>query len=113
MRWLLGFLFIAHGVAHLPGFLVDWRLRELPELPYRTTLLGGALNIGDAGMRVVGLLWLLAASWCVTAGVLGRWGLGWGVIALSTLLCVAAWPDTRWGLAMNGALALLLVYLTR
>lgn len=32
MRFALALLFLAHGVAHLPGFLVAWRLRVLPEL---------------------------------------------------------------------------------
>jgi len=36
---------------------------------YKTTLLSGNLDMGDAGIRMVGLLWLLAAVGFVVAGV--------------------------------------------
>jgi hypothetical protein len=34
MRIVLAALLLAHGVAHLPGFLVSWQLRSFPEMPY-------------------------------------------------------------------------------
>ena len=33
MRLILSFLLLAHGVAHLPGFLVAWNLASFPDLP--------------------------------------------------------------------------------
>ena len=59
-RWLtiltfvvgLAFLLFAHGVAHVVGFLIYWRL--IPEgqsWTYKTTLLGGLVDVGDAGIR--------------------------------------------------------------
>jgi hypothetical protein len=54
MRWLVGFLMMGHGVAHLPGFLVSWQLATLPDLPYSTTLFAGRLDVGDAGTRILG-----------------------------------------------------------
>ncbi len=58
MRYVIAVLMLAHAVAHLPGFLVSWQLRAFPEMPFRTTVLGGLLDVGDTGMRIVGLGWL-------------------------------------------------------
>ena len=40
MRAALAVLMALHAMAHLPGVIVDWRLSSLPELPYRTSVLG-------------------------------------------------------------------------
>src|SRR5881296_4556674 len=61
MRIVVAALLIIHGVAHLPGFVVSWRLAAPREMPYKTTLFAGLVNVGDAGIRVVGMLWLMAA----------------------------------------------------
>ena len=53
MRIALGIFLILHGVAHLPGFVVPWRLANIKDVPYKTTLLSGRFDIGDAG---IGLL---------------------------------------------------------
>ena len=66
LRWALALLLVGHGLAHLPGFLVAWRLRELPMLPYTTTILGGHFDVGALGARLLGLGWLLAGLLCVT-----------------------------------------------
>jgi hypothetical protein len=47
MRIVLALLLLAHGVAHLPGFLVSWQLRSFPEMPYRTAFLGGSVDVGE------------------------------------------------------------------
>ena len=54
MRFALAALLIAHGVAHLVGFLVPWKLLSTAEVPYRTTVLGGLIEVGDAGARALG-----------------------------------------------------------
>jgi hypothetical protein len=36
MRFALAALLIVHGVAHLVGFVVPWRLVASPEVPCRT-----------------------------------------------------------------------------
>ena len=60
----------AHGIAHLLGFLSAWRLGEFPDVPYSTWILNGAVDVGDAGIRLVGLLWLVAAAAFVGAAAL-------------------------------------------
>jgi len=114
MRFVIAFLLVAHGIAHLVGFISSWKLATLAELPYKTTVFSGPLDMGDAGIRIIGLLWLLAAlAFLVTAIALVT-ATGWAgrlmlvAIIASTLLCVAGWPDARMGLAVNVGLAVVL-----
>ena len=55
MRSALAALLIAHGVAHLVRFVVPWKLLSTVEMPYRTTILGGVTDVGDAGARALGV----------------------------------------------------------
>lgn len=114
MRYVLALLFLAHGVAHLPGFLVAWRLRVVPELPHTTTVLDGSLDIGEAGMRVLGLAWLACAVACAAVAVAAIARAPWwtngalAVVAASIVLCLLGWPAARLGLLMNAILVALL-----
>ena len=115
MRFVLGFFLLAHGVAHLVGFVSSWKLATLAELPYKTTLFAGRINVGDVGIRVMGTLWLLtalafvvaASAVVMTADWAGRLMLAAAVASL--MLCVAGWPDARIGVAVDVGLVLLLV----
>ncbi|HKT80724.1 MAG TPA: hypothetical protein VJP86_10930 [Vicinamibacterales bacterium] len=115
MRLLLAAFLLIHGIAHLPGFLVDWQLRSLPELPYRTTIFAGSVEVGTAGIRAIGLAWLLAAvAFALAAlGLVMRWGswqsVAYTAIAASVFLTVAAWPEARLGLFANVVLMLLIL----
>jgi len=78
-----------HGVVHLLGTAVYLELTEVAEFPYKTTLLGGSVDVGVAGMQVFGLFWALAALGFVAAAgaLLADWA-HWrlllvGVAALS------------------------------
>jgi len=114
MRLVFAFLLLAHSIAHLPGFLVAWRLFDFQELPYRTTILGASLDVGATGIRVVGAAWLLTslALAGLAVAVAARGG-HWQevlpvVLAISTLLCVMGWPDARIGVIANLVLGMLL-----
>jgi hypothetical protein len=83
-------------------------------MPYKTTLLNGAVDAGPVGARVIGLLWLLAGLGCVASAVAALRGIpGWppfalGVVGLSLALSVLGWPDSSMGLVVNlGLLAIL------
>lgn len=114
MRLVLAFLLVAHGVAHLPGFLVAWGLASFPELPYRTTVFG-TLDIGGLGARAIGVGWLvLALSFVALAAVVAmEVELPAALLPLalggSALLCVADWPEARFGFVANTVIAALLV----
>ena len=116
MRLAFALFLLVHGIAHLPGFVVPWRLATLTDMPYKTTLLNGAVDAGPAGARFIGLLWLLAGLGCIATAVAALRGVpGWptfalGALVLSLVLCALGWPDSRMGFGINlGLLAILLL----
>jgi hypothetical protein len=109
MRFAFAALLIAHGIAHLVGFAVPWKLLSSAEVPYRTTILGGAIDVGHTGARALGVLWLIAAlAFVLLAGAaLAGWNVRFwtfATLSLSIALCVAGWPDARIGLGVNAVL---------
>ncbi len=110
MHIILALLLFGHGFAHLPGFLVSWKLMTLKEMPYKTTILAGNLHVGDLGMRVFGFLWLgVAGAFAACSIGVGARLPWWQSAALITslfslLLCIAGWPDARLGVIINIAL---------
>lgn len=112
MRLLLGLLLIVHGIAHLVGFVVPWRLVTAPDVPYRTTILGGWVDVGEIGVRSVGVVWLLLALALVVVGIallVGIWSypVAMWVLVLSLVMCVIGLPDARIGLVLNIVLLIL------
>ena len=108
-RIALSLLIIAHGVAHVVGFVVPWKLMSASEVPYSTTALGGAVDVGDAGARALGVAWLLVALTFVLLGcaMIAGWNVrtwAFRVLAASVVLCVLGWPEARIGLAVNALL---------
>jgi hypothetical protein len=78
-------------------------------------ILSGHLDLGDAGIKAIGLLWLTLAIACVViaGGLLARtsWWLSalLPLLAISALLCALQWSDARVGLLANAIILLLLV----
>jgi hypothetical protein len=87
MRIVVAIFFIVHGIAHLPGLAVPWRLAILGEMPYSSTIPIGAFDVGSLGIRLVGILWLLA-------------GLGFVVTAAAAFLSTPAWPIVALGVTL-------------
>ena len=114
MRIALAMLMVVHGLAHSVGFVGAWHIG--PEsVPYKTTVLAGRLDLGHAGIRVVGTLWLAAAIAFVLAAIAAVMGVAWWpqlalfVALVSALLSAAELPEARLGLAINvGIIAVLL-----
>ena len=115
MRLVAAVVMFVHGVAHLPGFLVSWRLASFDELPYRTTILAGRLDLGDHGIQIVGILWAALAFTFLAAGAAAFLRLPWwgpvaqAAVALSLVLCAIGWPETRIGVLVNIALGIWLL----
>ena len=113
MRVLLGGTLLVHGVAHLVGFVVPWRIVTSSEVPYRTTLLGA--DIGRTGVRALGLAWLLVSVLFVVlgAGVLrhGAWHYEaiLRLVGVSVVLCLLGLPESRPGLLANASIGALLL----
>lgn len=104
---LVAAVLVLHGIAHIVGFVAPWRLVEMTELPYKTTVLGGAIDLGDKGIRVVGVIWLIALIAFIAAAMGLLQGAEWwqtpafAAIALSTVLTLSEWPRTRAGTLVN------------
>ena len=115
MHIALAVILFGHGFAHLVGFVVPWRIATLKEMPYKTTVLADSVNVGDLGIRVMGILWLIAAlAFAVSSiGVLARlsWWLPVTVIVavFSFFLCIIGWPDSRIGVFINVAIVAFLL----
>jgi hypothetical protein len=107
MRIAVGVYLLVHGVCHLVGFLVPWRLITSKEEPYKTTLLAGAIEVGPVGIRVVGILWLLAALALMGTGGGALLSSPWwraallGLTVFSTVLCVFGLPGAKIGILAN------------
>ena len=115
MRIALAALLLAHGVAHLPGFLVSWQLRSFAEMPYRTAIPGGSVAVGDGGIKSIGVVWLVLSVLFIIAAGVTLMRLTWWqpfvyiAVGLSTALCVVGCPDARLRLVPNAAIVLILV----
>jgi hypothetical protein len=96
---------IIHGLIHLLGFVAYWPLGEIAELPYKTTLLNGRFNVGQTGMRLFGLLWLMAAVGLVgsAAGLVAEqsW---WLPLMFAAVLVSLVVTVLDWSNAFRGAL---------
>lgn len=116
MRVLLAVAFLIHGLAHVVGFVVPWKLVASDEVPYRTTVLAGAVDIGALGVRIVGLVWLgVAVLFVGLAANVMRDTVWWYegafiLVGISLLLCVLGLPQARPGLFANAAIVALLVF---
>ena len=105
MRIALGILMLMHGSAHMVGFAGAWKLKA--DIPYKTTVLAGHVNLGDAGIRVLGLVWGLAAIAFAVAGVAALTNRSWWIPATllvtmaSLLLTLVETPDARVGALVN------------
>ena len=113
MRVLLGGTLLVHGVAHLVGFVVPWKIVTSSEVPYRTTLLGA--DIGQAGVRALGLAWLLVSVLFVVLGASVLRHAAWHyeailtLVGVSVVLCLLGLPESRPGLLANASIGALLL----
>ena len=114
MRIVFAVMLIGHGFAHLAGFFLSWRITE--DMPYKTTILARSVDVGDLGIRVVGVLWLLAALGFPVSAISFLMRASWwlpltGITAsFSFLLCVLEWPHARIGALVNVGIAALLLF---
>jgi len=105
-----------HGVIHLIGFVSPWRIASVEGFAYRTTVLGGAQDVGDVGVRLIGLVWLgltfgfLAAGYAVWRRKPWAAGLTGVFAVVSLVVCVAGLPETAAGVAINVAILALVSY---
>jgi len=114
MRFVLATLMTLHAVAHLVSVVEAWRL--IPNrFPYKTTVLAGRVDLGDVGIRAVGLVWLFVAIGFFLAAIGAVTGSAWwvplalGIAASSLLLSFAELPAARAGVMINLAIIVVLI----
>ncbi|NTU74908.1 MAG: hypothetical protein HGA86_02170, partial [Anaerolineaceae bacterium] len=102
-----------HGLIHISGFTAYFPLAENPNLPYKTALWMGSLEVGAAGMRIFSILWLLAGLGYLIAVLAGLFKRAfWAPLMLAATLLSLAICVLDWQAAFRGALidiAILLV----
>ena len=107
MQYIIGIFLILHGIVHLIGFLVQWKIVKTDEMPYSTKIFAGKFDVGHIGIRIVGLLWLIGALAFIAAGVgliiLLPWWYSLTLYAAvySLFLSISGWPDARFGVFVN------------
>ena len=95
---------VLHSLIHLMGTAVYMRLTTIQGFAYKTTLLGGRLDLGTSGTWWFGLLWLLAGAGTAVAavGLLAGAAWVWPVLLAATVLSLAICL-LDWELAKMGA----------
>ncbi len=103
-----------HGFAHIVGFLVSWKIINDKDSPYKTTILGGNMDLGHTGIRIMGIFWLLTGIgyFLMTYGVISNadWWKSYTFLVtyFSLFISVLALPDTKYGIMANVLLLLFL-----
>lgn len=107
---------LGHGMVNLLGTAVYFELADVADFPYKTTLLGSAVNVGDAGMRVFGVLWAVAAiGFVAAAGGLfidwEHWPLLVGAVAVFSLtLTILDYTVAYAGIVVNLGILAAVIY---
>jgi hypothetical protein len=57
----ISLILAVHGLIHLMGSTAYLKLGVLQGLPYKTTVFGGRIDLGEIGIAVFGALWAVAA----------------------------------------------------
>ena len=109
IRTLAAVLLAVHGLVHLIGFVVPWGIAQVEGFPYRTSALDGAVALGEPGVRLVGVAWLVLAVGFVVAGIATWRRAAWAarltaVLAVgSIVVCVLGLPEAVFGIVVDAA----------
>lgn len=119
--WLAGLLprvfavfLVLHGLVHVIGFTVPWRLGGLRGSEYSTAIVYRSIEVGDAIVKLIGVVWLAAAVALVVVGVMVWRGHALAlratvaVLLLSLAICAIDLPGSVMGLAIDVVLLALL-----
>jgi hypothetical protein len=110
-RYPIATLLALHGLVHVIGVAVYWKLAEPADFTYPTSLLDGRLDAPTTVVWIMGGGWLIAtAGFLLAAAGLIR-AATWTTevvlasVLLSLVLCVLAMPEAVAGIALNLAIA--------
>jgi len=107
MRTSIAIVLALHGLVHLIGFVVPWRLATIAGFPYGTASAWAGYGLGNVGAKLLGFAWLLVCVGFVVAAVgLATWA-PWAILLLaldaaaSIVLCAGAVPAAAAGLVVD------------
>ena len=94
-----------HGLIHLMGFFAYWPLAIIPDLAYKTTILGGQIELGAVGMRAFSILWLVPALgfFATSIAMIGRWP-RWQTVLLAITFISFIVTSLDWTVAFRGSI---------
>ena len=98
---------VLHGLIHLMGTVAYMKLVDIQQLPYKTTVLGGRLDLGSRGTAVYGLLWAVAAIGFIVSTIAMISGWEWwqpvllGITIFSLILTALDWKVAYAGVIVN------------
>lgn len=107
MRLALVLLLLMHGIAHLFQFAESFRLFPAGGIPYTTTLLDDRVDVGNGGIRLLGIFWFALAVLFATVAAGMAFGTTWWVSVAavgamaSLLMTLLEAPRAQGGLWMN------------
>lgn len=110
LRKPTGVFIVLHGMAHLLATSVYWKLNESEDLVYNTTILGGRLDLGETGIWIFGLVWLLVGLLTAVAGMGILRQSAWtrplllGITLFSLAICLLVLESARIGVIINVAI---------
>lgn len=94
-----------HGLVHLMGMVAYLRLAEIDGLPYKTTLLGGRVELGPLAMSAFGALWVLPVVGFLAAAFGMVWGYDWWrPMLIAAALLSLSLTALDWKVAFRGGL---------
>lgn len=105
-RYAAAFALAVHGLIHFLGIGVYFELAEFADLPYKTTLAGGAVDVGHVGIRIFAVVTAVAGAGFVVAAaaLLGNWR-RWRQLLLAVTLLSFVLTALDWTVASMGVLA--------
>src|SRR5688572_20124447 len=110
IRLILAGALALHGLIHLIGFVVPWRIAALEGFAYTTTALWSRIELGETGAKAVGVAWLVTAIFFLVAAVAVWQESSWafpftaGVAVGSLVLSVLGAPTALAGIVVNLAI---------
>jgi hypothetical protein len=110
LRLVAAVALTVHGLLHYLGTAALWRVTDVQAYPYTTTVLDGRFDVGEAGVTVLGALWLLGGALYVAAGLAVALSSARSLrlvavaAAVSGVLCLLGMPSTAPGATVDGVL---------
>ncbi|MDJ1434572.1 ABC transporter permease [Halostagnicola sp. A-GB9-2] len=103
---LAAFALTIHGLIHFLGIGAYFEVIQMADLPYKTTLLGGAIDVGDTGIRIFAVLTAVAGiGFIVSAvGLVSDWRY-WRPLLVAITVFSLILTTLDWTVASMGTLA--------